>query len=214
VNRIVLAGGPSVAGFNLRDLERRGTLYAVNDAALYTKPHVALSVSPPWIIKRLAMLRTLGIPRVYLPDYVRADAMKVDPWGLGCWPSLAWFAESDMESSYSTQRGRLPCDNSGHAALNLALHDAEPGDIVFLLGFDMAYEGERCYWYPNYPWTKNEPRDAHKFQAWRVFLTGLSEANMAAGRVEIYQVTRAESDWLAIFPALSFNDFRAVAPII
>lgn len=200
-----------MAAFDLRDLERRGRLIAVNDAAIYTKPRVALSLCPQWARHRAALLYTLGVPHIYLEKNCPLPPGKY----AGC-STLTVFETDQDESCLSHAPGKLAGDNSGHAALNLALRMADPGDVIYLLGFDMDHDAAGPkYWYPEYPWARGEVQSGRrKFGAWRVLLAGLSEASMAGRRIEIYQVTRSASDWLAIFPALSFNDFRALAPIV
>lgn len=205
-NYIVLAGGPSVRALNLRGLHERGTLIAVNDAALYTQPHHALSKCPRWVFHRARMLRTLGVPHWWLGTAARralAESKAVPARG----QSLHWFDENHDEQGATFVPGVLSGENSGHAAVNLALTMAQRGDAIYLLGFDLEHAKDRAeYWYPAYPWPRTPQQiGTHKFEGWRMYLGWLAPFAAARG-VNVATVGHGHN--LPDFPA--FSDLDAI----
>lgn len=202
----VLAGGPSVRALNLRGLHERGTLIAVNDAALYTQPHHVLSKCPRWVFHRAPMLRTLGVPHWWLGDGARRALVqaKVTP---APGQSVHWFAESWDEQGATFEPGILAGQNSGHAAVNLALTMATRGDAIYLLGFDMEHAKDGAeYWYPPYPWPRTpDQRATWKFDGWRMYLGWLAPFAAARG-VNVATVGTGHN--LPDFPA--FSDLAAL----
>lgn len=206
-NYIVLAGGPSVRALNLRGLHERGTLIAVNDAALYTQPQHAVSKCPMWVFHRARMLRTLGVPHWWLGTGARralAEAKAQPAPG----QELHWFEEDYDDSAFTTRPGMLSGENSGHAALNLALQLASAGDVIYLLGFDMEHAKDGAeYWYPPYPWPRPAAqRDPRKFLAWSTCL-GWVEPYAAERRVSVRTIGHGHN--LPDFPAFSEKDLPA-----
>lgn len=203
-NYIVLAGGPSVRALNLRGLHERGTLIAANDAALYTQPHHAVSKCPRWVVNRLHMLRTLGVPHWWLGDGARrafAHANVTPAAG----QTVHWFTEALDEPGATFKAGQLSGENSGHAAVNLALQLAQAGDTIYLLGFDMEHAPDGAeYWYPPYPWPRtSDQRNPLKFEVWRIDLGWLAPF---AARRGVNVATVGHGRNLPDFPAFSGLD--------
>jgi hypothetical protein len=190
-----------VRALNLRGLNERGTLIAANDAALYTQPHHALSKCPRWVAHRAPMLRTLGVPHWWLGESTRRalEHSKTTP---APGQTLHWFEECWDEQGATFEPGVLSGENSGHAAVNLALTMAQPGDTIYLLGMDLEHAPDGAeYWYPPYPWPRTEPqRDPRKFEGWRLYMHWL--APFAAQRgVNVATVGHGRN--LPDFPAFS-----------
>lgn len=207
-NIIVLAGGPSVRGFNLRGLETRGLLIAVNDAAIYTKCRFAVSLCPRWIKNRLELLGQLGVPYAWLEESGR-PTMPPKVVTRTSMTEVTWF-ETDLETTIvSYGPAKLAGDNSGHAAVNLALRLADPGDKLYVLGMDMKPGAAGHYWYPNYPWaqTADQAQDA-KYSPWRTSFGWLASECRAAG-FPLHMVGLDEPVPDTIH--MSFKDFRLQA---
>lgn len=199
---IVLAGGASVRDLDLRGLNQRGTLIAVNDAALYTQPHVALSKCPRWVAHRATLLETLGVPEVWLDEITRREWREVGGGMVA--HRVTWFREDLDNPAASFRPGYLSGENSGHAAVNLALQRAQRGDRIYLLGFDMGHAASGAeYWYPPYPWPRTPAQIAeHKFLGWRMYLGWIREAATARG-VDIAAVHCGRN--LPDFPQFSYQ---------
>jgi hypothetical protein len=179
-NYVVLGGGASVRRLSLRNINRVGTLIAVNDAALYTRADIALSVSPEWIENRLPLLSTVAPGRIVLADY--CARIVPDDWR---GPPVSFMKGCEAM-------------NSGIAALILAadlVTDYKrkfPGmamPTIYLVGIDCGPDADgREYWYPDYPWPRRRrARDLERYAPYEAELFKLT-TSMYHGGLSIIRV--------------------------
>jgi hypothetical protein len=145
-NVIILAGGASVAEYNLRGLENHGRLIAVNDSALYTKCDVCFTMDRLWLEGRQKLLKTLNPPEVW---YRKGTPKNFKP-------PVFWhsYEHVDGMTDMTDESGRLHGSNSGTCALNYVYQRTLSRDRIFLLGFDMQRgPNDEKHWYPDYPWS-------------------------------------------------------------
>lgn len=195
---IVLAGGASVMQYNLRDLEHRGYLIAVNDAAIYTKCHVAFTMDRLWLEGRQLLLKVLSPPEVW---YRKGTPKNFEP-------PYTWNAFEHGEG-YPTlmtkQHGRLNGSNSGTCALNRAFQ-LRP-ERVFLLGFDMQRgpKNEK-HWYPDYPWAAGENSGTKRgtYNEWAQEFADIA-MQFSRENIEVFNVNHRSL--IEAFRTISFDDF-------
>lgn len=200
---IVLAAGPSVRDYNLRDLERRGILITVNGAGLYTKPDIALTMDRLVAEYCCPLFRIQGVPKVYIR---KGTTQNFDTASL-CDGRYVQFEHDGDQPAYMTPvEGRLNGSNSGTCGLNLAYQMAPKR--VFMFGFDMQRgdknAGDLPYWYPPYPWHLAGAAKNRKFMEWVGEFDEVARQFKAKG-IEVFNVnhrSRIES-----FPVIGFKDF-------
>lgn len=192
---IVLGGGASVLDYNIRNIEQRGFLIAVNDAAIYTKCAVAFTMDRLWLEGRQRLLKTLAPPSIFY----RANTPK------NFTPPHEWVA-FEHDEGYPTlmtkEYGRLNGSNSGTCAINLAFQSRSPR--VFLLGFDMQHgpEGE-LHWYPDYPWGGGTKKG--KLREWAEEFDAIAR-QFRENSIEVFNVNHRSL--IKSFKTISFADFE------
>lgn len=195
---IVLAGGASVMQYNLRDLEHRGYLIAVNDAAIYTKCHVAFTMDRLWLEGRQRLLKVLNPPEVW---YRKGTPRNFEP------PSTwnAFVHDEGYPTLMTKQHGRLNGSNSGTCALNRAFQ-LRP-ERVFLLGFDMQRgpKNEK-HWYPDYPWAAGEKSGTRRgtYNEWAQEFADIA-MQFSRENIEVFNVNHRSL--IEAFRTISFDDF-------
>lgn len=196
---IVLAGGHSVASYDLRHIEKLGYLIAVNDAALYTKCDVAFTMDRLWLEGRQLMLKVLNPPDIW---YRKGTPKNFDP-------PQHWMAYQHTDPDpaiMSMSPGHLTGSNSGTAALNLAFQRAQKR--VFLLGFDMqlGVGGER-HWYPDYPWNAGGGTKKGVLKEWSQEFKTIAKQFDSAG-IKVYNVNHRSL--ITAFETISYDKFRGL----
>lgn len=195
---IVLAGGASVMQYNLRDLEHRGYLIAVNDAAIYTKCHVAFTMDRLWLEGRQLMLKVLNPPEVWYRKGTPKNFEPPNTWN-------AFAHDAGYPTLMTKQHGRLNGSNSGTCALNRAFQ-LRP-ERVFLLGFDMQRgpKGEK-HWYPDYPWAA-DGKSGTKRGTYNEWAQEFADIAMQFSRenIEVFNVNHRSL--IEAFRTISFDDF-------
>lgn len=196
-NNVVIGGGWSVTPWaqKLDDLIAYAHVIGVNDAAIYTDVHEALTMDRLWFENRWPALKGQRLPsRVWVRE--KCDCNVPD--------STATRFKHFRKPYPSTDEGVLHGGNSGTCAINLAFHRMNEGDSLFLLGFDMQKgpSGEP-YWYPPYPWTQPEgaTKSGH-FNMWVQEMRGF-EIYAKAHRLNVYNVTTRSA--LQCFPKITFE---------
>lgn len=179
---IVLAGGSTVAEYDLRNLHNRGVLIAVNDAALYTHPFMTVSICQTWVTSRYPLVKTLGIPQVMIPK-LYMGLLDVD------------------HKTAAISKEHLRINNSGAVALSLALETTP--HRVFLLGFDMKNRlpPVNAYWYPDYPWRRLQGSADASYAQWVKDI-----GKMPKTSTTIYNVTHDSA--LDMFEKITYKQFQ------
>jgi hypothetical protein len=132
-----------------------------------------------------------------LPDFAGIK-FSADPKVAKRYPDvrvLEFTGESGFEPEPSGLRhGR----NSGHAAINLAVHLG--AKRIVLLGYDMKKDGERIHYYPDAPKAK---RDQHIFDQWLRHLASL-EQPLAQRGIQVINCSRETA--LTTFPRQTIEE--------
>lgn len=197
---ILLASGPSVQSYNLRDLDQRGNLIALNGAALYVKPAAALTMDrlvaefccPLWKIQ--------GVPSVWIR---RGTTQNFDPTTLGGY--MQFEHDGDDPTHMTPFHGRLNGSNSGTCALNLA-YQIKP-KRVFLLGYDMQrgdLPHNLPYWHPPYAWNTGGAAKNRKLAEWAREFEEIAKQFSKAG-IEVLNVNHRSL--IESFHRISYKDF-------
>lgn len=199
-NVIVLAAGPSVLKHNLRDLEQRGHLIAVNGASIYTKPHVAFTMDRLIAQHCFPIWQTQGVPEIWL----RRGVAK----GVTLTPNTTQFAHDGKDShlNMTFEHGKLNGSNSGTCAFNLALQRAT--NRIFLLGFDMIRFNHICdpYWYPAFSWNTAGGTKDGNLREWAEEFDILKK--QVPEPVQVYNVNETQTTRLTAFPIISYASFQ------
>lgn len=200
-NVIILAGGPSVREYNLRDLEQRGILIAVNGGAMYCKPHIALTMDRLVGELCVPMWRMQGVPEIWIRD---GTAKNFSPDGL-----RVFRHDGDDPTHMTPVSGRLNGSNSGTCALNLA-YQMKPKRI-FMLGFDMARGAAPLnlpYWFLPYAWNTVGAAKDGKLREWAEEFVLIEEQFKRAG-IEVFNVNHRSR--IKTFSKMSYEMFKDVA---
>lgn len=187
----VVGGGPSLRGFNFRDL-RGERIIAVNRAFEYL-PFAEILFSMDFR---------------YYQEVIQTSEFKTFR-GRKIWIDTRAFPYRGVETikmnvtdlmSPSIAKGISTGSNSGYAALNLAvLLGADP---IYLLGFDFKTQDRRSHFHPGYRFIYH----AEKLERWRKTLDQAGAGILAAGR----KVINLSSDSaLTVFP---FGKFEEIVP--
>jgi hypothetical protein len=144
---IVIAGGSTVADYDVSNLLARGRVIGVNDASIHAAVHMALTMDRLWLEYRYKQLKFLMDCNKLEGVWARAGTTQNIPE----WQDLGfvWFERANTDDFTHGLRN-LNGSSSGTAAINLAL--SMGAEKIYLLGFDMKMRGEKRYWYPSYPW--------------------------------------------------------------
>jgi len=202
-NVIVLAGGASVAAYNLRGLEERGRLIAVNDSALYTKCQVAFTMDRLWLEGRQKLLKTLNPPEVWYRWKTPKNFTPPKLWHV--------YAHTDGARGMTDEVGRLNGSNSGTCALNYVYQRTLARDRIFLLGFDMqrGEHGEK-HWYPDYPWAleQNTGTKPGTYEDWSREFDGIAQ-QFRALNADVFNVNHRSL--ITAFQTISYKHFWEMA---
>lgn len=200
---IVLAAGPSVKKYNLRDLDQRGRVIAVNGASIYTKCHIAFTMDrliyehchPIWQVQ--------GVPEIFIRKGI---AKGVKPG-----PNVTQFEHDGNRegTTMSWVAGALNGSNSGTCAFNLAVQRAVMGNTkrVFLLGFDLQRFDPDCnpYWYPAFEWNKAGGTKDGNLKVWAEEYNRI--APQVLKHVQVFNVNHDSR--LTAFPTITYDDFKS-----
>lgn len=189
---IIVAGGSSVAEYDVRDLTSRGYVVGVNESALLCKVDAAITMDRLWFEHRWPQLKERSVP-----VWVRLSACK----NVKTEPNELWIFSNDHTSTVMTdESATLNGTNSAMCALNLA-YVARPKRL-YLFGFDcMQGPGGKHYWYPPYPWATPKPG---KLRDWSRQYGGIAQQLKERG-VSVFNVSHRTA--LTCFPIISFKQF-------
>lgn len=191
---IILAAGPSVLKYNLRDLEKRGFLIAVNGAAAYSKPQVALTMDRKVAEFFQEIWRVQGVPKIYLRSCIVRSFTPAD--------NMILFQNTD-ELDLTDEEGKLNGDSSGTCALNLA-YQMRP-ERIFLIGYDMQRgEENRPYWFPPYEWNVVGAARNGTYGMWAKEYQTLRK-KLDAANISVFNVNYRSV--ITTFPQISFEQF-------
>jgi hypothetical protein len=200
---IVLAAGPSVKEYNLRDLDQRGHVIAVNGASIYSRCHVAFTMDRLIAEHCYPIWKVQGAPEMW----IRKGVMKNTKPG----PEVMQFSHDGNRDGtvMSMEHGFLNGSNSGTCAFNLALQRAVKGNTkrIFLLGYDMQRFDKDCnpYWYPAFDWNKAGGTKDGNLKVWAEEYLKIAPQAERMG-VKVYNVNHASR--LTAFQTISFADFK------
>jgi hypothetical protein len=199
-NKFVIGGGWSVSRYaeHLDDLTSFGHVIGVNDAAIHTNVHEAITMDRLWFEHRWPLLRDLRVQKVWVRE--KCDCNVPRKTEHDNWLTFRHFNKIDP----SVTPGELHGGNSGTCAINLAFQQMMSGDNLFLLGFDMQKGPEgQPYWYPPYPWT--HPEGATKpghFKTWVHDMHGFARYAKVK-QLNVYNVTTRSQ--IPHFPKMTFE---------
>lgn len=197
-SRFIIAGGWSVGQWadKLPDLLSYGHVIGVNDAAIHTDVHEALTMDRLWFENRWKALAKSRVQTTWVRE--KCDC-NVEGDGNFVWRRFAHFNRPYPSVEPRVFHG----GNSGTCAINLAFQQMESNDNLFLLGFDMQKgpAGEP-YWYPPYPWAKPEgaTKQGH-FDKWVLDMHGFAQYAKVK-KLNVYNVTTRSL--VPHFPKLTF----------
>lgn len=193
---IILASGPSVREYNLRDLEMRGALIAINGAALYTKPAVALTMDRLVAEYCVPLWRIQGVPAIWIRKGI---AKNFSP--IGC---MEFEHEGNTPTFMTPRMDKLNGSNSSTCALNLALQLSPRR--VYLLGLDMQRGDDNLpYWHPPYPWNTTGAAKNRKLAEWAQEFADIKK-QFDIHRIEIINVNHRSK--ITAFPVIAYDEFR------
>lgn len=178
---VVAGGGPSLTAADLERCRGRARVIVVNDAyRLAPWADLLYAGDRQWWWAHWDSAGAFAGPKVGLltagrepPDFRRPVLLlrSTGPEGLELDPS----------------RGIRTGGNSGHQAVNLAVHLG--AKRLVLLGFDMQAVNGRAHWHGDHGNGLGNPRQLH-FDRWRSSAAGLAKALKAAG-IEAVNCSRA-----------------------
>lgn len=197
-NVTVVAGGASVMNYRLRGIEDNSYVIGVNDAALYTRCHVAFTMDRLWLEGRQLLLKVIEPPEVW---YRRGTPKNFEPphrWN-------AFVHDEGYPTQMTKEYGKLNGSNSGTCAVNRAFQ-LKP-ERVFLLGFDMQ-RGPKSekHWYPDYPWANDEKSGTKRgtFNDWAQEFADIALQFNREG-IEVFNVNHRSL--IEAFPVISFDEY-------
>jgi hypothetical protein len=194
----VIGGGWTVSQWDTRELINHGFVIGVNDAALWTNVHAALTMDRLWFENRWPYLRTRRVAETWVRE--KCDCNVPRQGKRDNWKTFVHF----NKTTPSITTGELHGGNSGTCAINLAFQSMSRGDYLFLLGFDMCRgPGNEPYWYPPYPWTNPEgaTKKGH-FDMWVRDMDGFASYADVKG-LNVFNVTTGSA--IHCFPRIEFN---------
>jgi len=148
----IVAGGPSLSGYDLSDLRARGRVLGVNRAADIVPCDATFSIDRMFLTKRRRDLATWAFRGQEVIAAVPHD----------------WFAENEPIPGVRYVRketgrgvGQDPeviihgC-NSGYGALCLAV--LKRATTIYMLGYDLHGRSDGLHWHDGYPWGRGSCR--------------------------------------------------------
>ena len=199
----IIAGGWSVANVDLAAVP--GTIIAVNDAAIRTRCHIALSMDRLWTEYRWPQVHVgLRVGNIQQAWIRRAAAKNIDRTH----SKLKLFECEHKSSIFSNVHGQLNGTNSGMCAFNLAfLYKPER---IWLFGFDMnrSPKGE-AYWYSPYPWSHAKgATTGGKYNEWAKQFAAAANLCQIAG-IKVFNVSPTSA--IDVFPKIHPKDLPKAA---
>lgn len=195
---IVIASGPSVRGYNIRGLARRGTVLGVNGAAMYAGADIALTMDRLVAEYCYPIWKVQGVPEIWLR---RCTVKSFKPA-----PDVKLFENSNSKDPvFSYDPLCLNGDNSGMCAMNLMLQ-MKP-ERVFLLGFDYSRISEKTcpYWHPAYPWNPLGSTPDGRLKEWAPEFDAVAAAAKERG-IAVYNVNHRSR--ITSFPVITYKQFE------
>lgn len=199
---VTVIGGGWSAGSVAEPPVGVGLVIGVNDAAIYARCDIVVSMDRLWSEHRWNDICDRVEAGKMREAWLRRAALKniVDrpPW-------LHPF-DNDHEATVPVDiPGRLHGTNSGLCALNLAW-TMRPKRIL-LVGFDMKRhpQTDAAYWYPPYPWSKGQgSTTSGKYKVWAAQFGPLAHACRTAG-IEVFNCSKGSA--IPSFPKASLKEF-------
>lgn len=199
---IILAGGPSVAEYNISDLHKRGYVIGINDAAYHEKTHAVLSMDRLWFENRFDWL----VDNPDLHKFIRRSILRKETEArLHEIKNLNLF-DCDYESTKMLKEtGTLNGTSSGMCGLNLG-YQIGPRTL-YLLGYDVCKSPDgKPYWYPEYTWAKRKGGDTGDgtYRKWAKQFDACQLGFIHSG-IKIRNVNHRSA--IAAFPKISYDEF-------
>lgn len=190
-NIIIIAGGKSVASYNIAGLSKKGMVIGVNDSFLnFDECFVGITMDRVWIEARIDK-----VLEKKKPFFARYACTKYIESKIRYNSNIRLF-HCDETNQVSFDPEKLNGTSSGMCAVNLALQ-LKP-DFIYLLGFDM--HGARWYDYDFKNW---EPK-GNKFLKWIRQFEEISQHYK-----NIINVNHMSA--LRCFPTMTYEEFSASA---
>ena len=186
----IIAGGPSLEGFDFSQIMSKGITIGVNDSACRLNTDIAFSVDQTWIDMRKPWLESKYQGQVVLgvnPGYPLKDRI----------PN-ATYLERRRGSGMAEEPGRVQAKNSGFGALGLAYQNRAPR--VILMGFDMGYT-DTSHWYGGYEWQDSAPVQG-LYPGW---IPDFDLAAIQFMRYNAFVVNAGESSNITAFPKIALS---------
>ena len=131
----ILGGGPNLTGPIGQALAYNRAIAVNNSYLFFHKPCIVVALDRRWWAWHGNQMRSLGHVGV-----VALLPKQVPPVGF---TGLSFRKERD--STYNPNGGVLCGQNSGHAAITLAMHMG--ASRIYLAGFDMGFVGSQTHWH-------------------------------------------------------------------
>lgn len=201
-NKFVIGGGWSAGKYDLRNLQKYGTVIGVNDAAIWANVDICVTMDRLWFENRWKYLKARRVAKTFVRRKCDCNVPRVDDRD-------NWEVFDHEHQHFPSQLpGVLHGGNSGTCAINLAFQRMLPDDRLFLFGFDMCSgPNEEPYWYPPYPWAN--PKGGSKpgnFVSWATELENFAE--YARNKFSVYHITTRTQ--VKAFPVMSFYEMEGL----
>lgn len=184
---IILAGGASIGAYDLKGLEKRGTVIGVNDSFLnFPECFAGVTMDRVWMEARADRVISSG-----KPFFVRNAAVKFIQDKAQAENIRLFECEETNEMSFDPEQ--LNGTSSGMCAFNLALQ-LKP-DVIYLFGFDM--NGGRWYEYDFKNW---DPK-GNKFTKW------IRQFEEIAEKIKVPVLNVNHMSALKCFPTITYEKF-------
>lgn len=190
---ILLAGGPSVAEYDITDLHKRGDVIGVNQSFInYDGCLAGITMDRLWMEANIDLILEKKKPFFVRHAAVKnlADKIKESPYIrlFDCFNTHEMQYEPDKINGTS----------SGMCALNLALQ-LNP-KIIYLLGYDMGATS-RPYWHAPYAWAKNGATKPGKYKEWA------QQFDEISSKIKARIVNVNHQSALRCFPTITYKEF-------
>lgn len=149
----VVGGGPSLGPDHITALRRARVIAVNNSFMLFPHPVVVVSLDRRWFGWHGNNLAAAGHLCV---------AGLVPPFHLSTPPGLYHLSKAEPEDDYTPDPAKLAGKNSGHAAINLAVHLG--ATRIYLAGFDMNFPDGTSHWHPGHAIPSDEQNYITRFR--------------------------------------------------
>ena len=127
---IVIAGGPSLRKYDIRDLRSKGRVILLNDAIRYCKGDALFSMDSNWIRRSASLAAEFEGEGIWI-----ATTEYIKPY-VGEFKSQIHYLRKSSEFGLNADLGKINTrGNSGYGVLGLLFH--KRAKLVYLLGYDM-----------------------------------------------------------------------------